>query len=256
MKRIGFFLVLFPLLISCAPKPVYPVTAPAPEIPGLELLPEELSAAIAANRAEFLADLEATLAADASNLLVLVDKQHSLTDSYAPSDLVDLAGDRSYTLNRDDLSLRVEAEQSLEEMARAARAEGITLLVSSTYRSYNYQAGVYQRNVQQLGQAAADRESARPGTSQHQLGTAVDFGSITDAFAQTAAGRWLAANAHRFGWSLSFPDGYEAVTGYRWESWHYRYIGKQGAALQAKWFGNVQQYMMEFIDAWRSAQGR
>ena len=222
-------------------------------------IPREIIGAISAGKEAFLRELGALLSGDADGLLLLVDKAHYLPDGYAPADLVSLtaatAEGRSYTISRGGLSLRAPAERALEEMAQAARAEGVTLLASSTYRSYEYQVGVYRRNVEQLGQAAADRESARPGASQHQLGTVVDFGSITDEFAETRAGRWLDANAHRFGWSLSFPQGYEEVTGYRWECWHYRYLGREALAFQRKWFGNVQQYMLEFIGAWRAFQG-
>ena len=222
-------------------------------------IPQEIIAAINADKATFLQELDSLLSADSEGLLLLVDKAHYLPDGYAPDDLISLtqatAQGRSYTISRDGLSLRRPAEKALEEMAAAARADGVTLLASSTYRSYEYRETVYRRNVEQMGQAAADRESARPGASQHQLGTVVDFGSITDDFAETRAGRWLDANAHRFGWSLSFPQGHEAVTGYRWECWHYRYLGKEALNLQRKWFGNVQQYMLEFIDAWRAFQG-
>ena len=97
----------------------------------------------------------------------------------------------------------------------------------------------------------AERESARPGTSQHQLGSAIDFGSITDDFDETTMGKWLYANASKYGWSLSFPKNYEDITGYRWECWHFRYIGVPACQMQRKWFGNVQQYMLEFIDLWK-----
>ena len=130
------------------------------------------------------------------------------------------------------------------------KKDGITLLVSSTYRSYDYQKKLFARYVAQDGEALAERYSARAGTSQHQLGTAIDFGSITDEFAETKQGKWLYAHAAEYGFSLSFPAGYEDVTGYMWECWHYRYIGKDACALQKKWFGDIQQYMMEFIDAW------
>jgi D-alanyl-D-alanine carboxypeptidase len=84
------------------------------------------------------------------------------------------------------------------------------------------------------------------------LGLAVDFGSITDEFAETAAGRWILANGPVYGWSLSFPDGYEQLPGYRWESWHYRYTGTTLAAFIDSWFGGIQQYALQFIHEWES----
>ena len=216
------------------------------------VIPADIVARINENRAEFIPALEAVISADAQGELILVDKQHFLDQSFIPAGLVPVSSGRSYVPGRAGLSLTPRAEAALEEMSAAARLDGVTLVVSSTYRSYDYQAQVYARNVKQMGQAAADRESAKPGASQHQLGTAVDFGSITDEYADTAAGKWLAANAARFGWSLSFPRGYEPVTGYRWECWHYRYVGKDAAALQNAWFGGVQQYMIVFIDAWKN----
>ena len=196
----------------------------------------------------FFADLAACLAVD-RHLWELVDKQHPLPAGYAPSDLVTLTGG-SYQVSRAGLTLRQTAAAALEEMAAAARADGVTLVVSSAYRSYDYQAEVYSRVVREMGQEAADRESARPGHSQHQTGLVADFGSIDDSFAQTAAGRWMAANALRFGWSLSYPDGYENVTGYRWESWHFRYVGKDLAAFLDQYFDGIQQYALRFLYEW------
>jgi D-alanyl-D-alanine carboxypeptidase len=213
-------------------------------------LPAEMAAAIRSDRDAFVRDLSAAIASDRDGLLVRVDKARRLGAGYRPDDLVPLAKGRSYLPGRDGLSLRAPAERALDEMARAARADGVTLVASSSFRSFEYQEKLYDRNVRELGKAAADRESAPPGASQHQLGTAVDFGSITDDFALTRAGRWLAANAGSWGWSLSFPDGYEGVTGYRWECWHFRYVGREAVALQNRWFGGVQQWMIEFVDAW------
>jgi len=216
-------------------------------------LPAALSGRIktAAAGPAFMADLSACLEGD-RYLRALVDKKHSLPTGYAPSDLVALA-DGSYRVSRNGLTLRRAAAASLDEMAKAARADGVTLLVSSTYRSYEYQTQVYNRNVKEMGQAAADRESARPGHSQHQTGLVVDFGSIDDSFAATAAGRWMTANASRFGWSLSFPDGYEEVTGYRWESWHYRYVGKTLSAFIDNYFDGIQQYALRFLYEWEQS---
>ncbi|MDL2228664.1 M15 family metallopeptidase [Treponema sp. OttesenSCG-928-L16] len=206
----------------------------------------------AAENPSFLLDLLKAIEGDPF-LWILVDKQHALPSGYEPEDLVELTGP-SYLLNRSGLTLRKAAADSLEEMAAAARAEGITLVASSAYRSYEYQEEVYARNVRQYGQETADRESARPGRSQHQLGLVVDFGSIDDSFAETKAGRWMALNAGRFGWSLSFPQGYEAVTGYRWESWHYRYAGRDLVHFIDTYFGGIQQYALQFIHEWVHAE--
>ncbi|MCL2809225.1 MAG: M15 family metallopeptidase [Treponema sp.] len=177
---------------------------------------------------------------------ILVDKENSLSSDYIPQNLVHLQ-DSSFRVNRNDLFLRSIAVTNLEEMSIAAAAEGLTIIVSSAYRSYVSQEQIYTRNVNQMGRQAADRVSARPGHSQHQLGTTVDFGSITNAFAQTREGRWITANASSFGWSLSYPDGYEHVTGYSWESWHYRYVGKEVAAFIDKYFDGIQQYALRFL---------
>jgi zinc D-Ala-D-Ala carboxypeptidase len=184
--------------------------------------------------------------------LVLVDKSHPLLPDYVPPDLVSL-GAYPLSISRGDLSLRRAIMPDVLAMAAAARADGAALLFSSSYRSYEYQKTVYEREVKMHGQQAADRESARPGTSQHQLGTAVDFGSITDAFAETKAGQWLAAHAEEYGFSLSFPKGYESVTGYRTESWHYRYITKTAARLQREYFDDIQQYLLVFLHDNRTA---
>ncbi|MFC2331132.1 MAG: M15 family metallopeptidase [Treponema sp.] len=203
---------------------------------------------------DFVAQIESLIANDSDNLLTFCSKEKLLPSSYVPDDLIKLPPGKTYAINRNDLSLRRVAESSLSVMAGEALKDGVTLAVSSSYRSYGYQVNLYGRNVRQLGQAAADRESAKPGASQHQLGLVVDFGSVTDAYAATKPGKWLLQNAEKYGWSLSFPDGYEDVTGYRWECWHYRYVGKTACVVQKKFFNNVQHFMLEFIDAWKSAE--
>jgi D-alanyl-D-alanine carboxypeptidase len=178
--------------------------------------------------------------------LVLVDKKHLLPADAAPADLVSLSAS-PLAVGRADLSLRKAIMPDVLAMNAAARADGVTLLFSSAYRSYDYQKAVYEREVKTYGQQAADRESAKPGASQHQLGTAVDFGSITDAFADTKAGRWLMAHAGGYGFSLSYPRGLENVTGYRYESWHYRYITRAAVELQKGYFEDIQQHLLEFL---------
>jgi D-alanyl-D-alanine carboxypeptidase len=200
----------------------------------------------------FMQELSAILQGD-RYIRLLVDKQHPLPDGYEPQDLIELsAGD--YQIARRGLMLRRPAVDALQSMAQAAKSANVTLQASSTYRSYTYQVDVYARNVRELGQAVADRESARPGYSQHQTGLVIDFGSIDDSFARTSAGRWMQTNASRFGWSLSFPDGYEAATGYRWESWHYRYVGTDLARFIDQYFEGIQQYALRFIYEWEKIE--
>ena len=214
-------------------------------------LPEELYVSlleISAWDLAFANDLRAVLAKP-QFLRALVDPWNALPVGYSPPDLV-LLGGGAYQVSRPGLMLRQAAAVSLEEMARAARADGITLIASSAYRSFERQAEIHSQLVRSMGRAEAERVSARPGHSQHQLGLALDFGCITDAFALTPASRWLEANAIRFGWSLSYPKGYEHITGYSWESWHYRYIGRELAAFKEKYFGGVQQFALRFLHEW------
>jgi D-alanyl-D-alanine carboxypeptidase len=211
-------------------------------------LPESISKKLhdsVSINSSFLTDLSSCLRGD-PYLRILVDKEHSLDSGYEPDDLIKLKNS-SYMVNRNDLTLRSAAAASLDEMAQAAKEAGLTLLASSAYRSFEYQTTVYERNVREMGKTAADRESARPGHSQHQLGLVIDFGSIDDSFAKTEEGRWLSANASRYGWSLSYPEEYESLTGYRWESWHYRYVGKELASFIDTWFDGIQQYALRFI---------
>lgn len=212
---------------------------------------------IISDRDEFLSDLYNVLAeekkyrGDDLNLYYLIDKNHTVSSSYVPKDLVPLVKNEFYSINRNDLSLRPDVEKALREMAQASQKDGVRLLVSSTYRSYEYQENLFNYWVKVDGLEEAERESARPGTSQHQLGVAIDFGSITDDFGDTEMGRWIYRNGGKFGWSLSFPKLYEDVTGYRWESWHFRYIGVPACRMQEKWFCGVQQYLLEFIYLWK-----
>jgi zinc D-Ala-D-Ala carboxypeptidase len=180
-------------------------------------------------------------------LLYRVDKSKALPVGYAPTDLVALDGS-GLSVSRKGLLLRKPAVVALKAMNDAGLAEGLIILVSSSYRSYAYQQDVWNRGIAKDGKAETEASIARPGHSQHQLGTTIDFGSITDSFAQTKASRWLAANAYRFGFSLSFPKGMTETTGYKWESWHYRYIGIAAATLEKEYFGGIQQYLLLFLE--------
>lgn len=208
------------------------------------------------NPEEFLADLHRVLesrknfSSEDLSPFYLIDKRHAVGADYEPKNLVHLEKNDLFAINKNNLSLRPESFEALKALAQAAKNDGITLTVSSTYRSYEYQKNLFAYWVKVDGLEEAERESAREGTSQHQLGMALDFAPVDDAFADTVPGQWVYKNAAKYGWSLSFPNGYEDITGYRWESWHFRYIGVEACEFQKKWFGDVQQFMMEFLDAW------
>ncbi len=216
---------------------------------------KEIGEKILSNQDAFLNDLNKVLSEygisskiPENHILFLIDKKHFAGKNYVPRDAVDFSSKDAFNFEKKNLSLRKSAYDSLEEMGYSALDDGIKLFVSSTYRSYEYQKNLFDYWVKVDGLEEAERESARPGTSQHQLGTAVDFGNVDDSFAETKMCRWLMGNAENFGWSLSFPKGYEDMTGYRWECWHFRYIGKTACRFQKKWFNDIQQYMLEFVN--------
>ncbi len=220
------------------------------------LSPRAMQAIKIDNIDEFLADVNSALLfyrstiRDGVSLLYLCDKKHYLPDGYEPTDLVQLSTGSTYSVGRSGIYLRRDAAVALDSMASEAIKDGIKLSVNSAYRSYQYQQTVFNRWVQIDGEEEAERESSRPGTSQHQLGTAIDFGSIDDSFFYTKECKWLYAHAAEYGWSLSFPDGYEDVTGYKWECWHFRYIGIPVCRFQKKYFSDIQQFMLEFLNEW------
>lgn len=125
-----------------------------------------------------------------------------------------------------------EARAAFEKLAADAVLSGFNLKAFSTYRSFEYQTDLYARYVERDGKEEADRYSARPGYSEHQTGLAFDIGELnyeqhwaSSSFGDTEAAKWLAQNAHRFGFVMRYPLGKEEITGYIHESWHYRYIG-------------------------------
>lgn len=148
---------------------------------------------------------------------------------YAPTDLVSVGGGQT---------MRSEAAVALGQLQTNARQAGLIITAASGYRSYNTQVQVYNNEVQAYGQAVADSESARPGTSEHQTGWAVDVAgggcSVDDCFANTAEGKWVALHAAEYGFIVRYPEGKQNVTGYRYEPWHLRYIGSDLSQEMAK----------------------
>lgn len=158
--------------------------------------------------------------------LMLVNKYYYLTDDFEPDDLVVLSSKYNSGANS---KMRKEAAEHFMEMSDAALLDNISIKNASGYRSYQYQVDLYNRYVERDGKEAADTYSARPGYSEHQTGLTSDINIIDDSFEKTAAFRWLQDNSYKYGFILRFPKDKEHITGYKYESWHYRYVGKKVA---------------------------
>jgi len=167
---------------------------------------------------------------DPTSPWVVVNKQHPLAPvNYAPIDLQPV-GAAQY--------MRAEAAAALTQMLGDAKTAGYIVTPASGYRSYTTQVSVYNSEVKSFGQAVADSESARPGFSEHQTGWAMDLASggcsITDCFGSTPGGQWVTANAYKYGFILRYRATDVTITGYRAESWHFRYVGKELAGEMHK----------------------
>lgn len=213
-------------------------------------LPENMQGNILNNMDAFKADLAAVLAED-SRFFIIADKSHLLTADYNPGELVSLDG-KGIKVNKKGMKLEKVTFEALKKMISDSAEEGLSLMVSSAYRDYKYQVGLYNYYISKYGKEKTDTFSAPPGASQHQLGTVIDFNDVENTFAGTKEEKWLTENAWKYGFSLSFPKGYEDVTGYDWESWHFRYVTRAGAEFQKKYFDNIQHYMLLFLDSYRN----
>ncbi len=169
------------------------------------------------------------------SLEVLVNKQRKLPDGYQPENLVVPDVPFSFEEDAEKKQMRQVAASALEELFQAAQQEEVELLAASGYRSFQTQTYLYESYVEKDGQEAADRYSARPGTSEHQTGLTMDLTSaemafqLDQSFKNTTGGAWLADHAHEFGFIIRYPEGKEDITGYMYEPWHIRYVGKEMA---------------------------
>lgn len=173
---------------------------------------------------------------NAENTMALVNKTYTLPGDYIPEDLI--RPKVAFSFGNQDIEksyLRKEAANALEEMFAAANKEGIQLYASSGYRSYDRQVEVFQFEVNKSGEDKAAQVVAIPGSSEHQTGLAMDITGesvqflLIEELEKKPEGKWLKENAHRFGYILRYPKGKEKVTGYQFEPWHFRYVGKKAA---------------------------
>lgn len=174
---------------------------------------------------------------DPTSPWVIVNKNRALTPpTYAPTDLVTPNIPLRGGPNSEEMKMRSEAAQALERMTAVAKQQGAQLKLASGYRSYGTQVSVYNSEVKQYGQKQADTESARPGKSEHQTGLVADLQDVNgqcvvaDCFGNLPEGKWVAEHAWEYGFIVRYQPGKEAITGYRYEPWHIRYVGADLAA--------------------------
>lgn len=218
------------LLAGCAAEPE-PTPPSSTEPPQNEVAPEPAPEPVApsepAEPAEPEFDRTQHSIDDPSSVWVVSNKLRPLNPiDWVPEDLVMPDGITS----RNGQPLRAEAAASAAAMLEAAEDDGVWFLIGSAYRDYALQTSLYDRYVQRDGQAAADTYSARPGHSEHQTGLAADFDDggacyLDWCFGDTSAGIWLRENAAEHGWIMRYPEGYDHITGFMYEPWHYRYVG-------------------------------
>ena len=183
---------------------------------------------------------------------ILVDTERKESRAYVPPDLVSVARANIAGSGR----VRALLIDDLKAMAAAAQQAGAGIAVRSAYRSYANQAATFQGWVDRDGYQAALLASARPGHSEHQLGTAIDFRSANSTrapwdypdWAITAAGAWMQENAWQYGFLMSYPKGKFSAVCYEYEPWHYRYFGRALAAQIHNSHQTTRRYLWKHFE--------
>lgn len=180
---------------------------------------------------------------------ILVNKYYYLEEDYIPKNLKEI--NKQYALS--GMKLVDEAKEAFEDMAKQAKKENLNIIVMSSYRSYSYQINLYNRYVKSDGNDKADTYSGRPGHSEHQTGLAIDVYNKKEnytSFEKTKEFDWMQDHAHEYGFILRFPKGKEDETGYIYESWHYRYVGKEIAKYIKEKDISFEEYYATIIKDW------
>lgn len=187
------------------------------------------------------------------NFLILVNREHEVPKDYVPKNLVEVNVRFSPGTAIQQKMMQKTAAEALEALFDQAQNEGIKLYGVSGYRSYDYQKMIYERKVNAVSKTEADKYVAYPGQSEHHTGLAMDVINeegvselLTANFGETKEGQWLEENAHKFGFIIRYPEGKEHITGYNYEPWHLRYVGKEAAQIIKSRGLVLEEYLEEF----------
>ena len=182
------------------------------------------------------------------NELMLTNKFYSLDNSYNSDNMVKISKQYSYGNNQ---MLTQETYNAFIKMFKAAKKEDLTLIINSSYRSYEDQEEIYNEYLDNRGEEAANKIAAKAGFSEHQTGMAIDiqtYGSNAKTFEEFDEFKWLKDNAHKYGFILRYPKDKEYLTGYEYESWHYRYVGIEVATYIYENNITFDEYYAYFVE--------
>jgi D-alanyl-D-alanine carboxypeptidase len=188
------------------------------------------------------------------SLLVLVNKKRNLPADYEPENLVIPDVSFSFPGEHQKKYLRSEAAKALEELFQEAEKEKLDILAASGYRSYQRQKAIFDAKAKSIGVEEANRTSAYPGQSEHQTGLAMDLtstkvgGKLVEKFGELKEGKWLKENAHKFGFIVRYPKEKEDITGYIYEPWHIRFVGKETAEYIFTKGITLEEYFIQVHD--------
>ena len=171
---------------------------------------------------------------------ILVNKYNYLKEDYVPENLERINNEYSSKT----IYLVKEAKDNFIKMCDQAKKENLSIRAISGYRDYNYQKALYNSYTQK-DKENVDKYSAKPGYSEHQTGLAVDVDNIKtnyESFESTKAFKWMKKNSYKYGFILRYPKGKESITGYNYESWHYRYVGKKIAKILKEKNMTLEEY--------------
>lgn len=182
---------------------------------------------------------------------MIVNKYYKLNNEFAPEDIIPISSKYAWGENGSKTTRKITFDAYLN-MYNAAKNDGITLMINSSYRTYNEQEQVYKNYDEKYGNEYADEIAARPGHSEHQTGLALDIFCTTNSnrktFKDTEAYQWLLNNSYKYGFILRYPEGKENITGFTFESWHYRYVGLEIATYIHENNITFDEYYAYFIE--------
>ncbi|RBW71079.1 M15 family metallopeptidase [Bacillus taeanensis] len=185
-----------------------------------------------------------------NDILVVANKERRLPSDYIPDDLAEPNVPFTFEEDVPKKLMRKEAAAALESLFNQAEKENIHILAQSGYRSYETQQAIFAYNAKRYGsEEEANKVSAYPGESEHQTGLSMDITSssaeyqLVEAFGETKEGRWVAENAHKFGYIVRYQKGKEQITGYQYEPWHLRYVGIEAASHIYKQNMTLEEYL-------------